>query len=339
MAVVNDVYLGYALILHTRDGQTVPIELSLRGVAEGNDQQLVLADKFSSPAKPSQSQLALAAAHSKSDQSAAPEKAYTAFGDAAPFALPSLFSQNKKTNAPSTRFTAPSSSSASKVTPDGSLELSIDSLRFAGQSIDTLSQSLRSLILAGNSVQDRLSLHRSELPRQVDKLRDVDGKLSTSEDAQKAVEERVAKVREEQKSIERKADRILQRLIDLNSPEMSSFEKRWAEELSRVEASLQGNRGADKRVKRLQEQLDVLRPQVESLREAKQQSNGQEGENGVAKDRMGDSQRKRVEMALAEEGRLLNEARLKVERLHKKLERLNGGKAPSWPGQTVSLAR
>ena len=284
LAAINDVYLGYALLVLTANSQLVAVELAFR------TDRPVPQDE-----KPLQGLLQSSAASASGALVIAEKKSYVPFSDAMPFSLPALITT--KSNAPSTRFTAPPSSSrSSHASQNGQIELTIDSLRFVGHTVEKLDASIRQLIQAGNTVQERLELHLRELPRQVDKLQNLDDSIKRKNELfSNDHGDRVERVKSNQKDLGTKADRILQRLIDNSQPDLSAFERRWMEELDRVKEAVEGQEGTSstgliRRMNRLKEQLELLKPQLEDSRP----SVGQEGDG-----RMGESQRKRIEEALA----------------------------------------
>lgn len=321
LSVINDVYLGYALLLLTGDRQAVSIELSFRSkrIAEAGYQG-------SGPAVAHKGlQLSAPPADGGPGQLQVSKKSYVAFSDSAKFELPPLLTRTS--NAPTTRFAVPASSSgaakSARVDKEGRIELTVANLRFVGGTVDKLDASVRELISAGNSVQERLELHLRELPRQVGKYQSLDGQLGEREAQFATFGERLERVRARQRELERKADRVLQRLVDNSQPDLSSYERRWIEELDRVQAAVRGGGGSTAaggrqdrsltgRADRLKEQLDVLRPQLEGIK-----LNEGRKDDG----RMGESQRRKIELALAEEARLLAEARTKIERMQVKLRK------------------
>ena len=289
LEVVNDVYLGYILLILTADMQLITMELTLRSI------QTVLLDDEA------MNSLIHTNDGGKNDPlSTTDKKSYIPFSDSLPFTLPNLLT--KKTSiAPRTRLAAPPSSSrSSRVASDGQIELTIDSLRFVGQTVERLDTSIRELIQAGNTVQERLELHLRELPRQVSRLQDLDASMLEKDKLVSKVHvERLMRVKDKQKELEKKADRILQQLIDNSQPELSAFERKWMEELERVRDVVQGQeerstKGLNGRLRRLVEQLELLKPQLGEL---------QKNERGLEEEnlRMGDSQRKRIEAALTDE--------------------------------------
>lgn len=313
LGVFNDVYLGYGILILTADHQLVPIELSLRT----NDKVLSILPKAGSSAGVGTNLLAsstssslVAAGKGQDPQSTLP-KAYTAFAESSTFTLPPLLSR-PASQVPATRFSTPASARSVRVTEGGSdgkpsIQLTIEMLKFIGQTVEKLDGSIKDLIRAGNTVQERLELHQRELPRQLEKLQDIDSKVAEKDDLfGSQYSARVESVKEAQRELERRADRILQKLIDNSQPELSGHERRWMEELDRVKEAVQGGsstglsagKSLQSRVERLREQLEMLKPQWEGL---VADAEGQIAPEQSNVSRMGQSQKARAEQGLAEE--------------------------------------
>lgn len=316
VAPLNDVYLGYALLLLTTDQQAVSIELSFRSQRHGSydDSQDLVPGRQRLIEGPPSSNGSLQAASTE-------RKAYIAFSDSSRFVLPPLL--QCKSSVPTTRFSVPQSAGSARtarVSPDGKIELTIESLKFVGQTVEKLDMSIKDLIRAGNTVQERLELHLRELPRQVDKYKSLDGRLDERQGDFASFSDRLERVRARQRDLEKKADRVLQALIDHSQPDLSVYEQRWIEELGRVQKSVQApearqgpDRSLSTRAARLREQLELLKPQLQAHALQKDaQSAG----------RLGDTQKIKVEAGLAEEARLLADARAKIERMQAKLRKV-----------------
>lgn len=312
LANLNDVYLGYALLVLTAEQQAVTVELAFRSQRTTHaDERIDLA---------AGRQRLVEAGPTANGKSSLPSqhKAYVAFSDSSKFALPPLLA--RKSSTPTTRFSIPQtagSARGARVSADGNIELTIESLRFVGQTVEKLDMSIKSLIGAGNMVQDRLELHLRELPRQVRKYQSLDDKLAERDDSFSSFSDRLERVRTRQWELERKADRVLQALIDNAQPELSVYEQRWIEELDRVKRSVRApvaKQGTDRslstRAERLREQLALLKPQFQA---------GSQKDTDHQQNRLGDTQRAKVEATLAEEARLLSDARGKIERMQAKL--------------------
>lgn len=309
LSVVNDVYLGYAVLVLHANMHVTAIELALR-----SERVLDLDGDIDQPLVPH------AGEHHASPDDDRP--AYVAFAGASDFSLPELLVKNGPARRLSTRYASPppSSSRGTRASMDAKpqMQLTVDSLRFVGGTIEALDKSIRDLISAANTVQERLGLQLEEIPRQVDKLVGVDDDLNQRKsELSDSFAIRIEEVKRKQQSIASRADHILQKLIDASQPDLSVYEKRWIEELERVHktvGSLEERKSLESRAERLREQLDVLRPRLEQMARNKESST-----NGSSQERLGEAQKKRVEAALAEESRLVGEARSRIERLQKKV--------------------
>lgn len=308
MAIVNDVYLGYVAIFLHANLHVTCIELALRSERPADLQHDTFAEDTSITAL------------NITNTNAPP--AYKAFAGAADFVLPDLLVNNSTSRKVSTRYAsqAPSSSQSNRATRDArpTLDLTIESLRFVGETIESLDKNIRDLITAANAVQDRLGEQLEEIPRQVDKISQLEGSLeSKTQDLDTTFVNRLEEVKRKQQAITSRADSILQRLIDSSQPELSVYEKAWIEELGRVQqavGSLTDRKSLESRTERLKEQLDVLRPRLEEMARIKGAKN-----SFAERGRLGEAQRLRVEGTLAEESRLISEARQRIDRLQKKI--------------------
>ncbi|BGP13210.1 hypothetical protein JCM10213v2_001129 [Rhodosporidiobolus nylandii] len=300
MQVVNDVYLGYSLLLLTSALQLVGIELSLR------------IDPSASGLDPSSSQPSSVA--NAISPSSAP--AYVSLLDT-PFTVPSLLARPRAGGVSALPRLAP--------TPGGSKDLSItpDTLRQLGKHVSTVQTSVRELVEAADEVQHRLELQMKELSRQLGKLAELkqlraDLGKSTSASAAGSTEKRLRQVEANQRALIERTDRVLQRLMEQHQPEISAYERKWFDELGRLEKQVHG--GADGggsslevRAERVQAMWDQLRPGVEELRRRELARTGREGT--PRKGEMGAGQMKLLEGKLADEAKLISEAEKKVKRL------------------------
>jgi nucleoporin NUP82 len=291
LLVINEVYLGYALLLLTATGSVVTLEMS---------SPVSLSSKAGN-------HLALSANKAGSGTDAlqltgqGDRQSYVAFPDNAQFDLPQLLI--KKGSTPSTRFASPPATGRTeRVSSGGEIELTVDSLRFVGQTVEKLDAQIKTLIQSGNLVQERLELQLKELPRQAGKCHEVEDALQEKASILKNdYSPRLDKIKETQRGLEKRADKLLQRLIDNSQPELSSFEKRWMEELERIQNAVgvaAGSKqerpiGMQARLQRLQEQLEVLKPQLEHMSKTSFSSKEEQ--------RLGSAQRRQIEAALSEE--------------------------------------
>lgn len=309
VSIIDDVYLGYAIIVMHANMHVTTAELALRSERangfdiEGAD-QLVL-DKLQ-PGKTEDSS----------------SSTYSAFSGAPPFTLPPLLTKTGASQRLSTRYASPPPTSSRGVratkSTQPSMELTAEMLQFVGTTTEGLDKSIKDLISAGNAVQGRLGLQMEEIPRQIEKLNLVSAALDDkSAQMNQFFDERLNSVQKRQHEITSRADHILQKLIDLSQPDLSIYEKQWLEELGRVKqtvGSAAERKSLESRAERLREQLDVLRPDLEQLQRDKESVS-----RPNSQDRLGEAQRKRIEAALAEESRLVADARAKIAKLQSRI--------------------
>ncbi|BGP05254.1 hypothetical protein JCM10049v2_001059 [Rhodotorula toruloides] len=292
LAIVNDVYLGYSLLLLTSSLQLVGIELALR--VDPSASALAL------PSSPGPS------ASSTTDNKAA-EPAYVSLLDT-PFTVPPLLSTSSRSGAPAIPRLAPTKQP---------LEITPDTLRAFGKHVSTVQDAIRDLVGAADSVQSRLELQMKELSRQVGKLAELDSLRSELGKSVSAtgLEGRLRSVEEKQRMLLARTDRVLQRLVESHQPSISAYERKWFDELERLEGQIVGDESGslESRTRRLEAMLEALRPGLEELKR-KEAGGGVQGTPG-RRGGMGEAQVKALEARLAEEAKLIADAKRKVERL------------------------
>lgn len=280
LAVVNDVYLGYSLLLLTSSLQLVGIELSLRV-----DPSASALATPSSPRPP---------ASTATDGKGA-DPAYVSLLDT-PFTVPPLLSTSSRSGVSAIPRLAPSKQA---------LEITPDTLRAFGRHVSAVQDAIRDLVGAADSVQGRLELQMKELARQVGKLAELDalrGELGKSVGAT-GVEGRLRAVEDRQRQLLARTDRVLQRLVESHQPSISAYERKWFDELERLEGQIvgDGSGSLESRTRRLEAMLEALRPGLEELK--RKEAGAAAGAHGTPgrKSGMGEAQVKALEARLAEE--------------------------------------
>ncbi|TKA57183.1 hypothetical protein B0A53_01139 [Rhodotorula sp. CCFEE 5036] len=285
LVVLNDVYLGYSLLLVTGALQVVGIELSLRVDDAALD----------SPERAAESSPAAGGENS---------------------AYVSLLEKPKKP-----------------------LEINPETLRAFATHVSTTQTAIRDLVSAADSVQSRLELQMRELSRQVDKLAEL-AKLRS--DLGKSVsggtEGRLRRAEEKQRELLARTDRVLQRLVESHQPSISTYERKWFDELERLEEQVVGRREGDEeddddedeldetraaslemRAKHVEAMFAALRPGLEELKRKEEaglrSKHGTPGRRPGGGGALGQNQVKVLEERLAEETRLLSDTKKKVDRL------------------------
>ncbi|BGP53206.1 hypothetical protein JCM8202v2_000765 [Rhodotorula sphaerocarpa] len=255
LVVLNDVYLGYSLLLVTQELQMVGIELSLRvdpSAVEGDSAQ---------------------------EAASADSPAYVSLLEK-PFSLPPLLA-NRPPGAPPVLPRLPPSKKP--------LENNPESLRGFAKHVSTAQTAIQDLVSAADAVQSRLELQMRELSRQVDKLAELE---RMRDDLGKSVsggtEGRLRRAEAKQRELLARTDRVLQRLVESHQPSVSTYERKWFDELERLEEQVVGRRedsdgddaGAEEaqasclemRARRVEAMFETLRPDLEGLRRKREDS-------------------------------------------------------------------
>ncbi|GAA5894597.1 uncharacterized protein JCM6883_002150 [Sporobolomyces salmoneus] len=296
LEVINDVYLGYSMIAITPMLQVVGVELSLRIDPE-------LLPSTSSP--PASTPLATTATTTSSSD----PRAYTSLLDT-PFSLPSVFSSSK-----------PRPSLTSTRTTSQEITVTPDSLRQLGKQVEAYQDFIRELVQGVDQVQHRLELQMKELSRQLEKLQELkrmSGDLRESTQGGGVVT-RMNRVETTQVGLLERLDRVLQRLMEKHQGQdkLSTYEKKWFEELGRIEKQVKGGSGGlESKAKRVEAMWEELRPGVEEMVRKKSLTaeTTSTGPGGLGK-----TQIRGLETKLSEEAKLLSDAKRKVERLAQSL--------------------
>lgn len=276
LSLINDIYLGYSLLLVTSSLQLVGIELSLR-----IDSSLL---PSSSPTTP------------RGISSQPPP--YLSLLDS-PFTIPPpLDKRSTVSSVPRLATKPPGASSALVINPD--------TLRFLGKTVETFRYSIRDLVSAANVVQSRLELQMKELSRQLSKLNDLSrlsDTLRKSTSSREGLAGRLERVSRNQDALLQRTDRVLQKLMDAHQPLLSTYERKWFEELARLENVVEGKgseRSLQSRAERLEGQLESLRPALEELKR-KEVTGVKEAKVVESPGGLGSSQMRSLETKLAEE--------------------------------------
>jgi len=269
VAITKDVYLGYTLLLLTTSLQLIALELSLMPESSSDE-----------PTPQARSKTPLA-------------QAVDALPAYIPIVSRPVFQPDARLNPSSRtpRFVMPASSQGK------TLEITPETLRFLGQTVASLRSSIRDLVTSGNAVQYRFELQCKELAKQLQKIGDLRQEVQhIASGGSGSLKQRLDSVEDTQKTLLRRADRILQMLMDGHEPALSTFETQWFEELDRFKGEI-GETGSGKglhdRIARVHNQLNMLR----------KHANGLERETHADREskRMGRSQVSRLEAMLADQ--------------------------------------
>lgn len=290
LSIISDIYLSYSFLALTQSGALIALELGLRVEGEDKSEEQVLA----------------------LDTRSTPPAAYRSLlGDGPAFAPPEPFqSLNGLPYPPRTAI--------KDHHPSGELRVSSESLRMLATVVSTLRGEMRQIVHGGNVVQSRLELQLKELYRQLDKAAQASRRIDGCRQRQSTLDDRIKRLLNTQMTLGKRSDRLLQKLVENHSPEVSIYEARWFKELQRLEedvgsAPSDEGAGLSNRVAKLQYQLDVLRPDLERLRREKRSREVPDG--------MGARQLQVIEALLTREAQLLAIDRDKISHLQTRIQR------------------
>lgn len=119
--------------------------------------------------------------------------------------------------------------------------LTPDSLRYFATTVQHLTNQIHEILIAGRAAEARADLQKKEFLQQQTECRkmmelmaDLKGRRVTE------VTSRAEKVRNMQKKLAARSDRILQALVDKASPGLSEHETKWFDELKRMKEDVNG---------------------------------------------------------------------------------------------------
>ncbi|QSL65684.1 hypothetical protein MERGE_002997 [Pneumocystis wakefieldiae] len=137
------------------------------------------------------------------------------------------------------------------------LVVSQEFLRFLGKvALETRkkTEKLHSLVV---SMYRRLELQGREFIRQLEKLYILKNKIDSI--VSKNSSERLKDAINNQKNLQKRADKILQKLIKSHSPTLSDNEKKWFDELKRIKMKTYGSRGFNEKISYLSKQFETIK--------------------------------------------------------------------------------
>lgn len=217
VSVVQDVYLGYGLVVGLERGGCVGLPLDLR-----------IGDNFDDF---DDDDVATKTAATNDDDATA---LFPSLLSREPFVLPSALSSA----VPSAPTSATSSGPLTSITPT--------LLRSLGTHAATARERAHELSQAGRAIQARVDLQLKELSRQLAAISTPgpsSSALSNHPSALGPLEDRLESVKAMQASLVRRADRVLQRAMDGSSPVVSELERAWFAELEGLEKALGSSGG------------------------------------------------------------------------------------------------
>lgn len=119
--------------------------------------------------------------------------------------------------------------------------LTPDSLRYFATTVQGLSNQIHEVILAQRGAEARAGLQKEEYAQMQKKCREMTTLMADIRVRRHSeVLARVERVKEAQKALMARSDRVLQALVNKASPELSEHETRWFEELRRMKDEVAG---------------------------------------------------------------------------------------------------
>lgn len=314
LQVVDDIYLGYSLLVLLGDGECFGVEMSMRTpwkVSANASESDSLAD---------------------GDAANGERKYYTSLLGSDAFVPPSVFTDSGAAF-PSTRLKSTSDKGGKeeiRVTPE--------SLRTLGTTVQELRGKMREVVQGGNAMQRRLELQIKESQRQLGKLNDTRDRIASHRKegggsggtaSRDNLSERINQVRTRQRGLITRVDRVLQRSMDaaesggpggMGGGSISKYEEAWLKEMSQLETELGMSRsgtGLEARVEKLRGQLEEMRPDMhlvveEEVKRSRQHQN------------LGSRQLEKVLAVLSQEADRLVDAKEKVQLLNRSIAKAGG---------------
>lgn len=312
VAILSDVYLSYAFLAVTADLQLVGVELSLRVEHDGADSPPAMAQELGL------------------SESKLPKPYVSLLGEGPAFQAPAVFAAGSGVQGLPSHPRRAAMAGASK----GEVQVTPDTLRALGKTVESYRHEIREVVSAGNAVQARLDLQVREMTRQLSKLDQIRARCAAlgSGDGPSVLGERVARLASTQVALVGRIDRALQRLMDSHQPSISVYERRWFDELERIAADVgitrtssgelkpdtRARKGIAAKADRLAHQLALLRPQMDVLA----------GPPANERALLGADQLRKVENLLAAQATMLAEAKAKVANLNARMAQ-NPARQPS----------
>jgi nucleoporin NUP82 len=296
LTLINDIYLGYSILIMTSSLQLVTIELSLR----------VDSTLFNLTTSSSSSFSTL---NSKPKGIDSDPPAYLSLLDL-PFEIPPLLNSHRSKLSTLPRIAAVVAVAHNPPPPHFNSQqvltlITPESLRFLGKTVESFRFEIRDLVESADKVQGRLELQMKELRRQLMKLRELrlktnelslssssnhntslgKGKGGKEEEEEESLVDRLNRVTENQRKLLERTDRQLQRLSNSHQPLLSTYEIKWFEELNRLklqvigtsssssafslrtEEERGGGGGLIQRVDGLIKKVELLSPALEEMKE------------------------------------------------------------------------
>lgn len=186
----------------------------------------------------------------------------------------------------------------------GEIRVDAHTLREFGQVSETVRQRLQDVAKAGHAIQARTVQQMREMQRQVTQLAQASKRVDAVRT--EVLLERIERIDQTQRATVQRLDTLLQQLMDEHTPQLSVYERRWFDELQRMSHEFLEDKSSAK------EQLLKLQHQWSHL----QHHHHLQTDNVPSKSsELGSRQRERIEHTLAQEARMLAQARAKIQYL------------------------
>ena len=120
-------------------------------------------------------------------------------------------------------------------------ELTPEIMRYLGTTVAKFTGQIHDTLLAARTAEARVQLQKAESQRQQEKAREVLNQIEKlKSERQDATKARLEQVRDGQKVLMSRVDRILTAMMRNASPEVSEHERKWFEELKRMRDEVVG---------------------------------------------------------------------------------------------------
>ncbi|KAJ7047519.1 hypothetical protein C8F04DRAFT_1022301 [Mycena alexandri] len=262
VAVPNDVYLTYSIFILTSAMRITTFPLNLR-----------------SDAPPSRAKSQPPSAVPETNVGPSSSKwliprdgpaAYVSLLGNAPYTPPDCLTRAGSGLPVNPRLSLPPSP-AKGANGKGEFMLTPDVLRYLGTTVAALSAQMQVVQLAYRAADARAALQSAEQTRLAQKCGEMEAAVGALRGARRArTEERVGRVREEQKALHGRLERMLRGLMDRASPDLSEYETKWFGELKRMQGEVVGAGRYDEgslvaRTKLLEREYERLMPGLKAL--------------------------------------------------------------------------
>ncbi|KAJ6539197.1 hypothetical protein B0H19DRAFT_1177668 [Mycena capillaripes] len=263
VAVPNDVYLTYSIFILTSAMRITTFPLNLRSDVPPSR------GKSQPPSTVQEENVAKTQASKWLTPREGP-LAYVSLLGNAPYVPPECLTRAGSGLPANPRLSLPPSPAKSGA-GKGEFMLTPDVLRYLATTVGALSAQMQDVQLAFRAAESRVTLQQAEQTRLVQKCAEMEASVSLLREARRTkTEERFARVREEQRALHGRLERMLRGLMDRASPELSEYETKWFGELKRMQGEVVGAGRYDEgslvaRTRMLEREYERLLPSLKAL--------------------------------------------------------------------------